>query len=309
MIRSILVPLDGSRFAETAIPVAVRLARAAGATLSLVMVHEPAMAVVPAADVPVPVAPDDAEIRAQAVAYLREQAGAIGTVGPGPVGHEVIDGLAGPALAAHIEAVKPDLVVMSTHGRGPLSRFWLGSVADHLVRHVSIPLLLLRPREGKTPAEVPLGAALVPLDLSAESEAIFPILSEFARLAGTRVTLLHVIEPILGISGSVPPYPVAVPHDLVETTRARAREQVDQVAARLRGMKVEVSTSVVVGLGLAATVLEQLEQGGHDLVAMTTHGAGGVKRLLVGSVADKVIRASTRPVLVLRPAARGGSAT
>jgi nucleotide-binding universal stress UspA family protein len=59
---------------------------------------------------------------------------------------------------------------------------------------------------------------------------------------------------------------------------------------------------------VAGTVLEQLEQGDADFVAMTTHGAGGVKRLLVGSVADKVIRASRHPVLVLRPAAPAGEA-
>lgn len=308
-MRSMLVPLDGSRFAETAIPVAARLARAAGASLGLVMVHEPAMALVPAADVPVPVAPDDAEIRAQAVAYVADQAARLGRIGPGPVSHQVIDGLAGHALAEHLEKTRPDLVVMSTHGRGPLSRFWLGSVADHLVRHVSVPLLLLRPREGSgAPEEVPLGSALVPLDLSGESEAVFPALAEFARLAGTRVTLLHVIEPILGISGSVPPYPVAVPHDLIETTRERARQRLEEAAARLRARRVEVTTAVVVGLGVAGTILEQLEQHGIDLVAMTTHGAGGMKRLLLGSVADKVIRASNHPVLVLRPGPAGGSA-
>jgi nucleotide-binding universal stress UspA family protein len=304
VLRSILVPLDGSRFAETAAAPAAHLARAAGARLHLVMVHEPAIAVLPAADVPVPVAPEDPAVRGRAAAYLADQAARLGTVGPGPVSHDVIDGLAAPALAGFVERQRPDLVVMATHGRGPLSRFWLGSVADHLVRHASVPLLLLRPREDATdPVTVPLRSVLVPHDLSPEAEAIFPVLADLARVAGTRVTLVYVIEPVLGVSGSVPPYPVAVPHDLLDTTRDRARKHLEAAAGRLRAHGVDVAVAVVVGLGIAATLLEVQQRDGHDFIAMTTHGAGGVRRALVGSVADKVVRAATRPVLVLRPEA------
>jgi nucleotide-binding universal stress UspA family protein len=145
VIRSILVPLDGSRFSEVALPVATRLARSAGARLRLVMVHEPAMALVPAADVPVPYLPDDAELRAKEQTYLADLATRLGPVGPALASSKVVDGMAGPALAEAIMLEPPDLVVMATHGRGPLSRFWLGSVADHVVRHVSVPVLLLRP--------------------------------------------------------------------------------------------------------------------------------------------------------------------
>lgn len=303
MFRTIVVPLDGSRFAETAVPVATELARKAGARLHLIMVHEPIMALVPAADVPAPAAPDDLELRQQEQTYLNETAERLGTVGAGGVTVALVDGMAGPALTDSLTALHPDLVVMSTHGRGPLSRFWLGSVADHLIRHLSVPLLLLRPKEGETeqPAEVALRSALVPLDLSDEAEAILPVLRDLVRLAGGEITLIHVVEPILGISGAVPPYPVAVPQDQLEYSKEEAQRRLEAVAERFRSGGLTVSARVVVGLGVAGTVLDTLEQEHLDFVAMSTHGAGGFKRLLVGSVADKVIRGSSKPVLIYRP--------
>jgi nucleotide-binding universal stress UspA family protein len=306
VLRTIVVPLDGSRFAETAVAPAAEVARKAGARLHLVMVHEPILALVPAADVPAPAAPDDVELRQQEQAYLTETAERLGTVGSGPVKLELVDGMAGPALTDYVAKVRPDLVIMSTHGRGPLSRFWLGSVADHLIRHASVPLLLLRPKDGQEPQpeELALRSALVPLDLSDEAETVVPVLRDLIRLTGGEITLLHVVEPILGISGAVPPYPVAVPADQLEYSREEAQKRLDGVAARLRTDGLTVSSRVVVGLGVAGTVLETLEQSHLDFVAMSTHGAGGFKRLLVGSVADKVIRASSRPVLVYRPPAK-----
>lgn len=303
MIRSIVVPLDGSRFAETAIGVASRVARAAGAKLSLVLVHEPVMAMVPAADIPVSAGPDDLEVRAQQQTYLADAASRLGTIGSAPVGYEVVDGLAGPTLAGWIEKHQPDLVVMATHGRGPLSRFWLGSVADHLIRHVTVPVLMIRPQDGDAIPVVDyrLSAAVVPVDLSEESAAILESLKDFAVAMDTHVTLMHVIEPVLGISGAVPPYPVPVPQDVLESTRVQAQKLLDEMADKLRASGIRVATKVFVGLGVAGSVLHEVNEGKADFVAMTTHGAGGFRRLMLGSVADKVIRASTKPVLVLRP--------
>lgn len=303
MIGTILVPLDGSRFAETALPVATRLARGSTARLRLALVHEPAMVLVPAADIPAPATPDDAALRAEKERYVSDTARSLGTVGPDAVGCEVVDGLAGPTLADLVARRKPDLVVMATHGRGPLSRFWLGSVADYLVRHASVPILLLRPRDGEAlpAAETSFRRVLVPLDLSEESEAILTPLRALAHVVQAHLTLVHVVEPLLGVGGAGLPYPVTMPNELIETSRGRAQERLDAIADRLRSEGLGVATRVVVGLGVAGTILEQAEQQGFDWIAIATHGAGGFRRMLVGSVADKVIRASAKPVLVLRP--------
>jgi len=303
MIRSIVVTLDGSRFAETAIGVAARIARASNAKLTLLLVHEPVMAMVPAADVPISAGPDDLEVRAQQQAYLADAAGRLGTVGPAEVGYQVVDGLAGPAIADWLEKQRPDLAIMATHGRGPFSRFWLGSVADHVLRHVSVPLLLIRPREGDGVPVVDfrLSTAVVPLDLSAESTKVVDPLVDLAVAMDTHLTLVHVVEPVLGISGAVPPYPVPVPQEVLDATRTQAQRHLDEVAEGLRAKGVRVATKVMVGLGVAGTVLNEVNEGKADFVAMTTHGASGFRRLMLGSVADKVIRGASKPVLVLRP--------
>ncbi len=306
-IRHMVVSLDGSRFAETAIPVAARLARTAGARLRALMVHEPVMALVPAADIPVTVGPDEAALRAEEKAYLAGLASELGTIGGLPVEYSLLEGLAGPALVVELDRSVPDLLVMATHGRGPLSRFWLGSVADHVIRHTSTPVLLLHPRDGDAVPgpELKMERIIAALDRSDESEAILAPLVSLARLTQAHLTLIHVVEPVLGVSGAVPPYPVAVPQETLELLRSDAQKYLDRVADRLRGQGLGVATKVIVGLGVAGTILSQVDQGNYDLVAMTTHGATGFRRLLLGSVADKVIRGSHRPVLILRPAADG----
>ncbi|MEO8449983.1 MAG: universal stress protein [Gemmatimonadota bacterium] len=302
MLHSILVPLDGSRFAEYALPIATGLAGAAGARLRLLMVHEPMMALVPAVDFPIGIGVDDLGARVEAQTYLAETALELGSVGSRPVTYEMADGLAASTIEDAVTSTPPDLIVMSTHGRGMLSRFWLGSVADHLVRHVSVPILLLRPRDGADfpPPRLDLRRILVPLDLSGTSEAILGPVKALAQVTQAHLTLLHVVEPILGTGGRFSP--VAIAQQLA-ARRTDAQEHLDSVADRLRAEGFRVAARVVVTSGIATTILGRLEDDRYDLVAMATHGAGGGRRLLLGSVTDKVIRGGTKPVLVYRPIA------
>jgi len=274
----VLVTLDGSLVAETALPLASRLARSAGARLLLVMVHERPH---------VPAGPDDLAAQAQERTYLAGKALELGTIGPGPVESYLAEGAAGPVLVAEVERVKPDLVVMTTHGRGSLSRFWLGSVADHVARHVTRPLLLLHPVVAGPPVgEVPMSTCLVPLDGSAQAESILRPVADLARLTQAHITLLHVVEPANQ-----------------EDRRAGVQRYLDGVADRLRAEGLRVATRVVAGTGVAETVLAQLQQGRFGFVAISTHGVGGFRYLLFGGVADKVMRGGTVPTLLHRPPA------
>jgi nucleotide-binding universal stress UspA family protein len=298
VIRLILVPLDGSRFAEQALPLAETIARRAGARLRLMSAHEPRPDLTPGLDAPA-VEARNLEIRSATQAYLAETAGRLGSLGGEPVISEVIDGAAGPSVAAVVARHRPDLVVMSTHGRGPLSRFWLGSVADHLIRHLSVPLLLVRPPAGAEAGPATIRRVLVALDLSTESASMLAIAGPLARVLEAELTLLHVVEPIVGIVDGALPFPIPVDSSAIQRRKAEAERKLGELAAGLAANGA-VGVRVVVGVGAAPTILDEAAGGDHDLVAMTTHGAGGMRRLLVGSVADKVIRGSTRPVLVLR---------
>lgn len=302
MIRTILVPLDGSRFAESAIPVALGLARRAKASLKLVMAHEPAMAFAPAAGLPTWTHTEDPELRAREFEYLADTAAAL-DLPSGEITFELLEGEPGPALVEKLMLDPPDMVVMATHGRGAFSRFWLGSVADHVIRNVSVPVLLLRPIGGITGTISELGCrcVIVPVDLSPESEAALEPVKALARLYGSHLTLVHVVDSDVRRTY---PYPVADPNSL-EASRIEAQERLDGLAGALRAEGFGVNTRVLVGAGVAAQLLDLLDHGRYDLIALATHGATGLQRAMLGSVADKVIRGAEKPVLVVRPARAG----
>lgn len=301
MFRSLLVPLDGSRFAEAALPLALRVARAEQARMHLFLAHQLAPAAVGAGEVSLPSPGLDHVLREKEESYLVDTAARLGQVEGGPIEWREVDGPPGPAVCAEAERVGADLIVMATHGRSAIGRLWLGSVAHHVVRHLEVPVLLVHPNGSSEPRELPQGAGiLVALDLSKHAEAVLEPVATLARPLQAHVTLLHVVEPPYQ-----PVEPAAqIPVDPVinEVRRADAQSRLEAIADRLRQRGLDAATRVMVGPSAAAAVLDALEDRRYDMVAMTTHGASGMRRLFLGGVADKVIRSARKPVLMLRPA-------
>jgi nucleotide-binding universal stress UspA family protein len=296
-LRTVMVPLDGSAFAEAALPLGTLIARRNGARLRLVLVHGAASTGGDEAAA-AQVALQDSERE-----YLRATASRVDPGGALVPEVDLLAGPPGPALAEAVASLAADLVVMATHGRGTLSRVWLGSVADYLLRHLHAPLLLVRPDEAaQVYGGTRLERVLIPLDTSTTSEeALGPALAVMDPSA--TVTLAHVVEPVLGTSEPSLPFPMPMDPKLLGELRTLAQTRLDRVAEGLRGRGVTVVTRVLTGVGPAAVLLDELGGGHYDLVAMTTHGQGGLRRFLVGSVADKIVRAAPCPVLVLRPGA------
>ena len=308
MIRTILVPLDGSSFGEHALPMALRLAQRSGARLELVHVHVHAA---PEPDVEglTPYhfehvvehdhAFDEEAFRADEQA-LERLATQLTREHPVAVEPRVLRGPVGPVLHRHAEALRADLVVMATHGRGGLSRSWLGSVADYLVRHASMPVLLVRPEDGASAPLAPphdVRRILVPLDGSPFSEQILSPVVELTAQTGARLTLVRVLTPLLRYG--VPPADLDAPEVLEE--RERAEEYLDAVAAQL-AYRLQTPEVLVVRHPRAATaIIDEAAERKVDLIAMASHGRGGVARLLLGSTADKVVRGTHTPVLLYRP--------
>jgi len=296
-LRIVMVPLDGSTFAEAALPLATALARRAGATLRLVLVHGTATG-----------AGDEAAAAQVALQdhereYLRGTASRLDPGGALVSGVDLLEGAPGPSLAAAVGSLRADLVVMATHGRGAVGRAWLGSVADYLLRHLHTPILLVRPGEpGPVNAGTRLERILVPLDTSSTSEEILETVLALAD-PGATITLAHVVEPVLGTAEPTLPFPMPLDPKLLADLRELAQARLDRVAEALRARGVTVSARVLTGVGPAQMLLEEAGRGQYDLVAMTTHGQGGLRRLLLGSVTDKVVRGATGPVLVSRPGA------
>lgn len=316
MYRSILVPLDGSALAEQALPLAAEISCRAGATLRLVHVVESAdrdlfdSDGLPGLDQS-PHPPDTGPMHA----YL-DRTGASLADRPGlridtavlPCAHGgVRSGTVAQTLADRIVANGGDLVVMTTHGRGGLARLWLGSVADQLVRQSTVPIILLRPRADEPPAALPeCWRILIPLDGSALAERVLEHALVFGQLFRAEYTLLHVTSPfilapplIADVHGNIPE-----PEDRIEMVRRRgeaAERYLSDLAERLAAEGHDVATRVVCARQSAAGILEDARAHATDLVALATHGRAGMARLMIGSVADKVLRGAETPLLLYRP--------
>jgi nucleotide-binding universal stress UspA family protein len=301
MYRHLLVPLDGSPFAEHALPSALALANRGHAALQVARVHVP----FPYDSAhPTDMALDELT-RNQEHVYLDSVCKRLAPLAQVPVSSELLDGPVVETLLNHLADNQFDLVIMTTHGRGPISRFWLGSVADELMRHTDTPLLLIRAHEGVAQLAVQpaLQHILIPLDGSELAEQVLEHALALGKLMQSRYALLRVIEPLPMLGYDLTGTPVGgldVP--LLQQLQENAQGYLEHVAARLRERGASVTTHVVFNPSVPAAILTNARALGVDLIALETHGQGGLARLLLGSVADKVLRGAITPVLIHRPA-------
>jgi nucleotide-binding universal stress UspA family protein len=305
MIRSILVPLDGSEFGEGALPLAMNIARHANATVHVAHVHVP-LATMYAETMVSMESTLDPELKEQEKAYVERIARDWGGKVPFPVVSHLLEGPVAESILEFVAGNGIDLVVMTTHGRGAFSRFWLGSVADELVRRLPVPVLLVRPTEGEP--EAPEASAvrhiMIPLDGTPLGERILEPATELGRMLGADFTLLRVVAPVTAMAFD--PAGVAIPNYVPavdENLAVDARAYLDRVAESLRRQGFTVNTAVAIGQPAGQAILDEARDDAMDLIAMETHGRKGLTRLLLGSVADKVICGSSMPILVHRPLA------
>jgi nucleotide-binding universal stress UspA family protein len=305
--RSILVPLDCSPLAEQAVPLASRIAERAGGKVRLVLVHQPPSP---------PLEPAAAKLftsielatRKSERGYLRATQAKLREGGTRLSSAVTLTGAAGPgpALVNYVREMGIDLVVMATHGRGGIRRAWLGSVSDHLIRNLEIPVLLVRPREGESALDRWPGAGriLVPLDGSPLAEEALEPAAALARIWDAELSLLQVVHPVVLAEDSAFPFPSAYDEDLTAMCRTDAQNYLDAVVQRLHGQGLRATGMVVLGWSAVDSILDVAHPDRVALVVLATHGRGGLRRLALGSVADKVVRGAEVPVLVYRPAGR-----
>ncbi len=302
MFEAIVVPLDGSEFSEQTLPLARRLAEALEATLHLVHVHVPrppdhflteAHLGVEGIDIP---AWED-ERRAQSQTYLEEIATRLRDEGT-DVESVWLEGPFVDEMERYCAALESPLVLITSHGRTGVSRMWLGSSADAVIRTLAAPVLMLRPASGGEKVAVPqLKHILVPLDGSPDTAAILAPVGGLARAVGARLTLFHVVSSDDLIGGPI--LPVLI--DSLPNSLEKAHQHLERRADILRAAGLDVSVEVVHSQLPGQAIGAAAEANSVDLIAMATHGYGGVRRILLGSVTDKVLRASGLPLLLQRP--------
>jgi nucleotide-binding universal stress UspA family protein len=312
MYRSVLVPLDGSPFAEQALPLGLTIARRTGAELQLLYVHHNLEA-----DYPEHRFLNEAtwmtEWKTRHETYLDRLANELRAAGAGSVSPYVLQGDVAGTIHKHVVEKGADLVVMTTHARGPVARMWVGGVADQLIRELPRPVLLVHPVEGTADLtrEVRVKHILLPLDGTPLAEQIIEPAIALGETMEADYTLLRVIRTVAPVHyparGALDAtLPTAMREQLERTeTEARrtAQDYLDAVAERLRARLLKVRCHVTDESQPAVAILEAARSYDADLISMQTHGRRGLSRLILGSVADKVLRGSPVPLLVQRPVA------
>jgi nucleotide-binding universal stress UspA family protein len=300
MYRTILVPLDGSPAAEHALPWALSVAQQNNCALELVRVHRPPMPAMIGSEIGADILVDDA-VRRLECEYLERMAYSLRQQSMAQVNVAVIQGRPANAIRECAKSTQADLIVMTTHGRGALARFWLGSVADQVVRMAGVPTLLVRPPDEQA-ADLNdrpfVHRLVVALDGSAHSERILDPAMQFGRTAGSDFFLVMVLEAPDAIAtleeGQWPSLQLVA-------SRAKALGYLEQVAERLRAERFKVQTEVLEHTSPALAVLDFADTHGNAVIALATRGHGGLMRMTLGSTADKIIRGGTMPVLVYHP--------
>jgi nucleotide-binding universal stress UspA family protein len=298
-MRRILVPLDGSPLARWALPWALALRAAFDAELELVGVHVPLdVDLGPAAE-----GTWDADVRAAERAQLKAESERLAEAGHPRPETALVEGVPGPAIVARAARDEADLIVMATHGRGGLSRAWLGSVTGFVGRHAECPVLVVHPvDDGSQPElrELPMiDTILTPVDGSEFSEAALARAIEIVEAFGASLVLLRAVPVPLIVGSPYIPHAAQTYAEERDARLAAAEAYLERCADRA-GLDARVRT-VVVETEPSHAIPAAAREESADLIIMATHGRGALMRAIVGSVADKVTRTASVPVLLVRP--------
>jgi nucleotide-binding universal stress UspA family protein len=304
MSRHILVPLDGSPLAAAAVPYAVTLARAEGATISLLAVIAPLTERV-ALPVDAPWEDGDRQ-EAESTAYLASVAATV-SASALAVTTVVRRGDPASAILAYAADAGCALVVMSTHGRTGLDRLRAGSVAQHVLRHAASPTLVVRPgTEAPTAADAAIAEITVTLDGSALAEAALPEATRLAVALAVPLTLLQVIPSLAYLAaagwgdGYANYYPASVEQEAADDLAVEG--YLAAVATRLHRPGLELRTRAERSVTARAeeTIAAYLAARPTGLAVMASHGRGGVLRWVLGSTAEAVLDHAPCPLLIVR---------
>lgn len=355
MYKHLLVPLDGSEHASVVLPHVCALARNTGAVVTLLRVlpgSVPALNISQsgANDVHLPETPIDQRQHTHALQHeleVTQRGGFLDNGGKTQYASEAaqqyLDAVAKSLNAQGIKAhtmIRPgavaetildtaldlqaDLIAITTHGRGGLGRFLLGSIADRIIHHTPLPVLLVR-SHGQAPssdaAPIRYQRILVPLDNSELSNTILQPVMALSKCTGASALLVRVVpEPVIEAAksessrlvygvlsamehpeGRPAELPINNPYNNQVTYEMEAAQTgLDAAADVLRKADVPVETTVQLGQP-ATAILDLAASSSIDMIAMSTRGHSGITRFLLGSVADRVLRHADKPILLLRP--------
>ena len=300
MYSKIVVPLDGSPAAECALPLVRTLARRLALPVTLLGVVDlrEISRDVTAADGLLfldRMVEDESRRMADYVNKMAKSLGAVALATQSDKG-------AAETIVETAAADKNSLIVMATHGRSGLNRFLLGSTAEKVLRASDNPVLLVKATETAVgEGEAALTSIVVPLDGSELAERVLPAVTELAQKLDLEVILMRAYAiPYGAYSAGEGFYDPVHLETLLTMVKQEAFEYLEKKVAELKRQGLS-KVSFVAKEGLSADeIIKFARETPANLIAMSSHGRSGVKRLVLGSVTETVVRHSGDPVLVLR---------
>jgi nucleotide-binding universal stress UspA family protein len=306
----VLTPIDGSTRALRAVPWAAQLAGADG--LVILMRAIPPQPSYAEALLTLAGSGEEGVERIQnewaAVANddLDEAASLIADTGV-TIDRQILEGEPEDAIVAAAIENAADMVAMSSHGRGAIGRAIFGSVADRVVRMSPVPVLVLRTPEDEAPEDPPVRRLIVPLDGSELAEHALPVAVDVARGLAVPVHVVRAVDPAAnlpvtrGAFGMAPSVTSDAMEQIWTEAESAAKDTVTKGIATLQAEGIEASGAVLHGSPFFAISEIALPD---DLLILTSHGRGGIRRWLLGSVAEKLVREAPAPVLLVPAAGR-----
>lgn len=301
MYRTIMVPTDGSGFDREAIRVALRIAERTDAKVRLVRVLAAGslFGVAAAAEGTAIAAEVVRSERDRAWSELYSLAAECRATSRAGISVDLHVGPVADVLQGYARRNDIDLIVISTHGRSGISRLSLGSVTDSLIRHTTIPVLVVKPPMSYLNPQVreAFKRIVVPLDGSTLAEQILPRVLALAKFEEAEITLLNVLIPQSYSQKEIVDPSMPWWDDDISV----ARSYLFRVAGRLRRSGVPVTTDIVISENVASAIGDFANREKADLIAIATHGRGGLARMFRGSVADAVMHSARASMLVFKP--------
>ena len=306
MYSKVIVPLDGSELAEQAMPYAQLVAGGLSIPIELVQAFDIVPPVVhnQGSMYAVDQMLEDARQRSHHyLARVRETLRAAGHA----ASSSILPNAPHHAIEERASGDPDALIVMSTHGRGGITRWALGSVTDKVLHTVPNPVLIIRAAAEHSPAAVE--TVLVPLDGSDLAETSLEHAVNLAAAVDAVVALARVTHTreyyrrhLTGPRAAIGPSPAGWVNDLMRADAEAATDYLVGVQRRLAAERPDAGEIDILHLRHESPAQAIIDQAAEPktLVVMTTHGRSGIRRMLMGSVTDRVVRHSNAPVLVVR---------
>lgn len=207
---------------------------------------------------------------------------------------QVVHTSAADAIADYVDEHDIDLVVIGTHGHGPIKKLLLGSTAEKVVRTARCPVLTVR--QEVDVAHFDPRRILVPVDFSDQTEGLLRHAMHLAAEKGASIDAVHVVQPQYLPAVYYGREPIPIPYDEI---KHRALDHLKEVLEKVVGAAVETRPRVVLG-DPVSEIIDMAGGADYDLLVIATHGYSGLKHVLLGSIAERVVRSAPCPVLVVK---------